>query len=1501
MKYLVTLSFLFCSFALLAQPSYDDCAGIVDLGVAPVCPGNVFYNNVGATESNIGSDNFPGCFVGNPERDVWLMFIATDTILDYRITVTGMFDSMLNIPSIINPQIAIYRGDCEFDGLQLLDCVTAASNETEVFIDLQGLTPGLPYFLRINDWSSSGTPNAGAFKLCIDKKPPITTIDQGTSNLCSGTLCDSGGPDEDYDNNENHVFTICPTAPHNCINFSLQYYNIEYATDQLIFYDGPNTNSPVIANINGSAAFAFLLNPNVTNAGGACYSVSASSGCLTIEFTSDATATYEGFCGTWECTAEECQPSALIDVNTSATPQEIVESVVAGQTNVTITNIDCPNASMGTFESPDNSDLGLEKGLLLTSGSAANVANPGNFFSSLGNGNPGDPDLDYLSTVNGNGLLSNDACVVELEVFAATDEITFEYVFGSEEYPEYAYTSFNDIFAFLVSGPGIVGDPNIADQLNIATLPDGTFVQINSLNYQDNWQYYRDNSEGMSVVYDGLTTDSAGVKKSLTARVPTIPCNTYKLKLAIADRGDSAFDSGVFISEIKGGSPNLGVNYFSGIDYLVEECTVIPDEISVSLNNPVPVGTTFNVVVGGTATLGVDYTLTIPSTLTFNTGTEVFTFPIKPITDGLPEGTETIEIKLTRDFGCGEAVLAILTIEIRDNLQVGIFGDQFDTVFVCQGSCAQLIAKGAQNFFWQPPGLFSDPNISNPTICPDSNLWVTVTGTLGVCVDMDSAYLLLVNPMIDIVQGNQVTACPGDTITLFAQNNVNNSNLQWTGFIDPPLQDPNNPTQVLVPNPIFGFFFLNVSVELGGCIAEDFVSITVDNIAMPQIANDTIICENYSVDLGEDIPFTATQYSWTPNENLEPGPNVSGPVATPEETTTYTLIATGPQGLCKDTASVTVTVLPADVGIQNADTVFICIGDTATLTSVSSTGGIGQSWFPQDYLTQVTPEVVKVSPPVSTWYYSSLVVGACMVVDSVLVYVDSLPALPIMADPAKPSYCQGEEIKLISPTYEPASFPGIDLEWINPIPGSQTPDSFLNMVIIALEDHTYLRTVTVHGCTRTDSLFINVVPVASMSVQPAIDTICPGESVQFSVTADPGVTDFSWTPATGLSCTDCENPLASPEGTTTYSVEGEFEGCPVGASATVVVQPGPAFAFPGDVNICPGESIQLNSANNPGVSYIWSSTDGTFSSVDENPIVTPSQTTTYNVVASNAACEREEEITIFVATDFTLSVMNDTTICAGQPIFLTASTNPAVASIVWTNVSGGVLDASVAQSLGGTSTLFVTATSGDGCFTHSDSVIVTVIPTIFVDTIQVTEVGQATPDTLYEGEQFVLSTNTVPYPVPGGVFEWFVSGELYATTNDTTSGTLTAPEVENDSVFTFSVRVTNDNGCSSLRDLPYVILNNPVAVPNIFTPNGDGVNDTFKPISLVPITVEEFKVWNRWGQLVYNNENGNNGWDGSHKGEDQALSDVYVYHIVWRISGSTGPSVTEKGDVTLVR
>ena len=186
-------------------------------------------------------------------------------------------------------------------------------------------------------FSETAEPNWGSFQLCIDEIQPVNTIDDGGSTLCSGELYDTGGPDEDYSNGENNVFTICPPAPNNaCITFTLQYYNIENASDVLTFYDGPDTNSPIITNINDG----FSAN-EISGGGATCFTVQASNGCLTVEFTSDGTTTMEGFAGEWQCSATPCEQLDQITVDANVTEQQIIDNVATPQTIVTVDTIIC--------------------------------------------------------------------------------------------------------------------------------------------------------------------------------------------------------------------------------------------------------------------------------------------------------------------------------------------------------------------------------------------------------------------------------------------------------------------------------------------------------------------------------------------------------------------------------------------------------------------------------------------------------------------------------------------------------------------------------------------------------------------------------------------------------------------------------------------------------------------------------------------------------------------------------------------------------------------------------------------------------------------------------------------------------------------------------------------------------------------------------------------------------------------------------------------------------
>ncbi len=1253
MKYCITLIFsFFLSSGLLAQaPANDECSTAIDLGVAPFCDDATIFSNLDATDSSIGDFNVPSCYSnGVVNRDVWFSFTPSDTITDYRITITGNSNGQA---AIVNPQLTVYRGLCIPNGLAELICAETISNESEVRVDLFQLTLGVTYYLRVSDTSPTATPNAGGFNVCVEQRPPINLVSEGGSTQCSGLLYDSGGPEGNYGDNEDFTYVICPDQPNNCINFSFNFYNLEYQGGEIItIFDGDNANpgTPILAEIGGF---------NTGDGGAVCFETAASSGCITIRFQSDASVNMEGFEASWACSVFPCEEVQPISVDLDVTPDDIANAIRSAETTLSVVNIDCPQGGIGIFTA-DNSDLGLGRGIILSSGDADNAIGPNTSAGADGGGfgGPGDADLDSLSVLFGDGSLSFDACVLELDVFANTDELVFEYVFGSEEYPEFV-NSFNDIFAFLISGPGIVGEPALNNQLNIAVLPNenSTIVQIDSVNNGFNYQYYRNNELGQSIEYDGLTSDFLGRKKSLTARASVLPCNTYRLKLAVADRQDAVWDSGVFISDIKGGAPDVFVDFASGIDYLVEDCVNVADTLVINLFNNQDSVIRYQVQVLGTATPNEDYIIEgLPDTLAFQPGENEFRFPVTVLSDLLNEGEEEIIINLLIDFGCGASIVSSLTVPLRDQLQVEINAGR-DTVIYCVGEGIGLGATGALNYVWSPAEIFDNPFEATVFATPTESTLASVIGSLGNCMDTAYVFLREVNPVLSILNGDSLRICTGDTIQLLQTNNLEDSNITWSpnfGFIDP----------VTTPNPLVSPFFSTnyiARVTLEGCSVSDTIFMNVNQLAVPSLINDTTICESYPIQPAIVTAFAGqTSYMWAPGEAFEDPTDpesILNPTLPSQE---YTLISTTLNGACADTQRVVIGVIPSRIRIQGPDTIEVCAGyDPINLEAlVSPAGGSVITWSPQGGAQSPnTGPIYTVQPGISVRYFARYTVNDCPQIDSVLVKVDSLPRMDITADPFKDPYCQGDTFFLRSPIYDVGDFPGIAHRWLD-APGIQTGDSLYNAYVIAQDTSLFLRITNNGACVDTSSIQINVVTPPAFVLTPQDTSICLGNSVQYQfMFLEGSMGSLEWSGGEGsLSCTDCFNPLATPTQSTTYNIEITVEGseCTFPTQATIRIIPDPN---PQVVNqqICGGESVQfLLSPLEAGVTYQL--TGGGIDTSDPLTPLSPTETTTYTLSATNACTTVVRTATITVVPIVTLALEGPTIACEGDLVIFTANT-----------------------------------------------------------------------------------------------------------------------------------------------------------------------------------------------------------------------------------------------------
>jgi gliding motility-associated-like protein len=223
-----------------------------------------------------------------------------------------------------------------------------------------------------------------------------------------------------------------------------------------------------------------------------------------------------------------------LNVIPNSTATSLAQAITGSGVTVTNAALNCGSGASGTF-SYSGSNLGISGGIILTTGSATDAANPGTYFCDVANGNNfSDPDLISIDPD-----AYNDVCILQFDFVPVCNSLSITYVFGSEEYPTYV-GSFNDGVGIFLTGPNPSGGNYTAQ--NIGTLPSGTAVSINNVNAGMNSSYFHDNytNPNNDIAYDGYTIPITSVR-------PVTPCSTYHMKIAIADAIDEAFDSGIFI------------------------------------------------------------------------------------------------------------------------------------------------------------------------------------------------------------------------------------------------------------------------------------------------------------------------------------------------------------------------------------------------------------------------------------------------------------------------------------------------------------------------------------------------------------------------------------------------------------------------------------------------------------------------------------------------------------------------------------------------------------------------------------------------------------------------------------------------------------------------------------------------------------------------------------------------------------------------------------------
>ncbi len=898
---------------------------------------------------------------------------------------------------------------------------------------------------------------------------------------------------------------------------------------------------------------------------------------------------------------------AQLSVTASNNAQALAENLVGAGVAISNATLTCASNGAGLFDG-SNSNIGLNGGVLLTTGTVQNAIGPNTApdISSIGSMSAF-IDLDLQSLLPQYTLF--DGCVLEFDVVPLGNSLSFQYVFGSDEYPEYTCGDYNDIFAFFISGPGIVGKKNIAliPGTNIPVAinsvnsgqrgnmcgPFPFFCTCTSLAYSN---YYIANNGGLTIEYDAFTT-------MLTATANVTPCATYRLKLAIADVGDQVYDSGVFLKE---GSLNSNI---PSVTLASEEAYRGCEDAFIDFSIPSVLATNIVVryVIGGSAVSGSDYVAFADSVI-IPAGQTTTRLYIETIEDTLNFDPETIELYLYT-FLCDTLFYDTVVVTLIAGSPDLIAPDQD----ACSGETVQLQSTGALSYQWFPANAVSNPNIANPIFLLDSTTTLIlratdINGCLGrkfVTVTINEPPQLLYTPVYNVCEGEsvQLSVSGGNTYQWNNAASLNNANIS-------------NPVATPLATTTY-----TVTVS-NGCV--DTAQITV-NVLPPPIAdagNDTSVCGGSSVTLNGS---GGVNYSWLGSDGTTY--NTANPTVIVNTDVTYYLTVSTGNG-CSDTDTVQLSVAPTPV-ISVSDDIQICAGDSATL---SASGANNYLWSPMENIigeNTANPTVFPITEKIYT--VTAFNATGCSVTENVTVSVFITSAVE-----AGINYqvCNGDSG--VSIGGHPTAASGADIIWSASddnhavISSPYSPNPFINTSGLLPGTYIFEVAVTEQGCyAGTDIMIISVYdfPVVDFS---GLDSLyCLEHPADLLIGIPPGGT------YSGIGIINNSfYPEAAGLGNNfviTYSYT-DPNGCVAEISYQTSVTEYVVSAGEDQTVFYPN-SIQLN-ASEYAASYQWYPEESLSCSDCMNPFASPSATTTYTLVAySNEGCRAEDNVLVEVLYD----------------------------------------------------------------------------------------------------------------------------------------------------------------------------------------------------------------------------------------------------------------------------
>ena len=860
---------------------------------------------------------------------------------------------------------------------------------------------------------------------------------------------------------------------------------------------------------------------------------------------------------------------------------------------------------------------------------------------------------------------------------------------------------------------------------------------------------------------------------------------------------------------------------------------------------------------------------------------------------------DTFRVKLIAINSCGNDT-SLYNIVVSPNtvhLDFAVNGNEKQG---CKPHTVKFInaSSGATNFQWN----FGDGNTLNTIKNTDT---ITHTflqaGTFAVslfasngCSDTTSTELIQVfNPPSVNFAANPITACIGDTIRFTNQSDTTTS-LLWN-FKDGYTSSVTNPVHAYAAAGIYNVQLKAIRQYNSGLSCADSISKSITIVSkLPgyfSVSDSVSNCVPFTVTFtNNSLPSSLTVWTFAPG--VTDTGNVVTHTFTQVGTYNVKMVAKHPGGCSYEyTKNI---VVRGPVGTMVYDHGNICKSNPVKFSAiVSGTDSIRWNFGDGSFATTVGTVIYHTYN--QPGYYVPTATLYSNINSNCTISLNGLDTIKI--DEIKAGYkfssqqnCGSTNVQFTDTSRH--FLPIANWQWNF---GDGTTSNLQNPQHAYSTSNTYtiqLIVTATSGCSDTTTKFVYIkvnnkpVNVIAAPLQSCTDNIV---NYMGQINSVDSVTIVNWIFSNGFTSSGYSSSNVYIQ-TGTYTatlISATIYGCTDTTKHTIVINPTPNVIATTDQLICKSQSLQLNATG--ASTYIWSPINGSLSCIAcPNPVASPLTTTQYVVTGTNTfGCSNKDTVKISVAQPIRLTVSASDTICNGGSTQLSAS---GATTYLWSPALtlNQVTSATPIATPIATTKYQVIGFDNHNCFQDTGYVTVAVG--------QYPTVNLGNDKTLTTGTQFPLMSTITNGPIT----KW-----LWSPATDLNCTTCPQPIAVAKKAICYSVVATNQYHCSASDTICIKVFceNTQVFIPNGFTPDGDGINDVLMVRGTGIKLVKNFRIFNRWGQVVFEKNNFipndiNSGWDGTFNGKP-ALPDVYVYTC--DVTCENDISYTYKGNVSIIK